>query len=203
MIVSFCKIQDYCSKNLPKVLLFFSFTAISSISPEANTDEYKKHSKASQNPLRLNIYIHLFRYIPGLLETHFFLSLWNCINPFIRVSKKAAALSVIIFYRNLSRMSSAKTCHFCANFVPRLCQIIFTLKQGPGDQLQALSTRLQTLLWRSRFSRQSIRRPSPIKDRYSLFHGSVPFHCHPTVSNGGRTSTETVAWVLDLALVIL
>ena len=75
MIVSFCKIQDYCSKNLPKVLLFFSFTAISSISPEANTDEYKKHSKASQNPLRLNIYIHLFRYIPDLLETHFFLSL--------------------------------------------------------------------------------------------------------------------------------
>ena len=71
MIVSFYKIKDYCSKNLPKVLLVFSFTAISSISPEANTDEYKKHSKASQNPLRLNIYIHLFRYIPDLLETHF------------------------------------------------------------------------------------------------------------------------------------
>ena len=35
----------------------------------------KKHSKASQNLLRLNIYIHLFRYIPNLLETHFSFSL--------------------------------------------------------------------------------------------------------------------------------
>ena len=75
MIFSFYKIQDYCSKNLPKVLLFFSFTTISSVSSAANTHEYKKHSKASQNPLRLNIYIHLFRYILDLLETHFFFSL--------------------------------------------------------------------------------------------------------------------------------
>ena len=75
MIFSFYKIQDYCSKNLPKVLLFFSFSTISSVSSAAHTNEYKKHSKASQNLLRLNIYIHLFRYIPDLLETHFFFSL--------------------------------------------------------------------------------------------------------------------------------
>ena len=58
--------------NLPKVLLFFSFTVISSVSPAAYTSEYKKHSKSSQNLLRKNIYIHLFRYIPDLLETHCF-----------------------------------------------------------------------------------------------------------------------------------
>ena len=70
----------------------------------------KKHGKSSQNLLRKNIFIHLFRWLPDLSETQ------------------------------------------CYSF--------------------------NILLWRSRFSRQSIRRPSPIKDRYSLFHGSVPFHCH-------------------------
>ena len=60
----------------------------------------------------------------------------------------------------------------------RSCAKMFSLKQGPGDQLQALSARLQTSLCRSRFSRQSIRRSSPIKDRYFLLRWSVPFHCH-------------------------
>ena len=119
MIFSFYKIQDYCSKNLPKVLLFFSFTTISSVSSAANTNGYKKHSKASQNPLRLNIYIHLFRYILNLLEMHFFFSLRNCINPFLRVSKKAAALSVMIFYHSQSRTSSATTCQSIYAVVPK------------------------------------------------------------------------------------
>jgi len=104
----------------------------------------------------------------------FFFSLWNCIDPYLRVSKKAAALSVIILYNSLSRMSSATTCQCIYAVVPKC----FHQKQGPGDQLQALSARLQTSLCRSRFSRQSIRRPSPIKDRYFLLRWSVPFHCH-------------------------
>lgn len=58
--------------NLYKVLLVFSFTAISSISSVASADEYKKHSKSYQNLLRKNIYIHLFRCTPDLLETQCF-----------------------------------------------------------------------------------------------------------------------------------
>jgi hypothetical protein len=50
MIFSFYKIQDYCSKNLPKVLLFFSFTTIPSVSPEANTNEYKKTQQGISEP---------------------------------------------------------------------------------------------------------------------------------------------------------
>ena len=55
--------------NLSKVLLFFSFTTISSISSAVSAVEYKKHSKSSQNLLRRNIYIHLFRWLPDLSET--------------------------------------------------------------------------------------------------------------------------------------
>lgn len=80
-----------------------------------------------------------------------------------------------------------------------ICLHLFS-KKAPGARLQVIPARLQASLWRSHLSRQSIRRPSPIGDPYSFFRGSVPFHRHPTVSNGGRTSTGTVAWVLDLAL---
>ena len=80
-----------------------------------------------------------------------------------------------------------------------ICLHLFA-KKGPGARLQVIPARLQASLWRSHLSRQSIRRSSPIGDPYSFFRGSVPFHRHPTVSNGGRTSTGTVAWVLDLAL---
>ena len=73
-----------------------------------------------------------------------------------------------------------------------ICLHLFA-KKGPGARLQVIPARLQASLWCSHLSRQSIRRPSPIRDPYSFFRGSVPFHRHPTVSNGGRTSTGTVA----------
>ena len=123
----------------------------------------------------------------------------NSTNPYISVSNRAAVFYVILSYHSQSRLSSATTCQCIYAVVP----ICFHQKHGPGDQLQALSARLQTSLCRSRFSRQSIRRSSPIMDRYFLLDRAVPFHCHPTVSNGGRTSTETVAWVLDLAFMII
>ena len=47
------------------------------------------------------------------------LSIWNCINPYFRVSKKAAALSVVLFYHSQSRTSSATTCQFVYAFVPK------------------------------------------------------------------------------------
>ena len=114
------------------------------------------------------------------------------IKQFFRVSWR---LLLFLWYKYITDFSA---CHQQqpANVFTPFCHT----KQGPGERLQAMPARLQTSLWRSRSSRQSIRRPSPIGDPYSFFRGSVPFHCHPTVSNGGRTSTETVAWVLDLAL---
>ena len=81
--------------------------------------EYKKRSKSSQNLPRTNIYIHLFRRLPELSETQIFLSLWNCIDPYFRVSEKAAAFSVISSYHSQSRMSLATTCQCIYAVVPK------------------------------------------------------------------------------------
>lgn len=133
----------------------------------------QKRSKFAQNLLRCTNRIHM-------------------LSDSLSCVVEIAAFSLVPIYHRNYRLSSATTCQFICAFLPS--------KTGPGGWLQGMPARLQTSLWRSRSSRQSIRRPSPFGDPYSFFRGSVPFHCHPTVSNGGRTSTETVAWVLDLAL---
>ena len=119
--------------------------------------------------------------------------------PYSLVIKQSFhVLSRLLLYLWYEYITDIIACHqqWPANLFTPFCHI----KQGPGGQLQATPARLQASLGRSHLSRQAIRRPSPIGDPYSFFRGSVPFHRHPTVSNGGRTSTGTVAWVLDLAL---
>ena len=109
--------KDNCSMNLSKLhwLLSCNQTTISSISSAALYLNTKNRSKSWQNLLRQQSVFTYFRLIRiGWRHPHAI-----DIDPYFRVSKKAAALSVVLFYHSQSRTSSATTCQSVYAVVPK------------------------------------------------------------------------------------